>query len=51
MELPADFAAAGLHLGLTAVVEDGDGLLGYWALVHSADRPDFHRSDSFGFEI
>lgn len=49
--LPAPFAAADLHLGLTAVVEDAQGLLSYWALSHTGDRPDFHRADSFGVEI
>jgi hypothetical protein len=49
--LPADFGAAALHLGLTAVVEDVRGALSYWALSHTGDRPDFHQPDSFGFEI
>jgi hypothetical protein len=51
VELPADLAAAGLHMGLTAVVEDAQGLLSYWALAHPGDRPDFHHPASFGFEI
>ena len=49
--LPAPFSTLGLRLGLTAVVEDGAGLLSYWALAHGGERPDFHRADSFGFEI
>ncbi|MDR0564321.1 MAG: DOMON-like domain-containing protein [Azoarcus sp.] len=31
-----------LRVGLTAVVEYSDGHLGYWALHHPDDRPDFH---------
>ena len=49
--LPAQFGAAGLRLGLTAVLEDAHGLLSYWALSHAGDRPDFHRADCFGVEI
>jgi hypothetical protein len=48
--LPAH-CGPGLRLGLTAVVEDATGLLSYWALSHDGERPDFHRADSFGFEI
>ena len=49
--LPAQFAAAGLRLGLTAVLEDTQGVLSHWALSHAGDRPDFHRADCFGVEI
>ena len=51
VELPAAPAATGLHLGITAVVENADGKLEYWALRHVRPKPDFHHSDSFGFEI
>ncbi|HEX3837867.1 MAG TPA: DOMON-like domain-containing protein [Steroidobacteraceae bacterium] len=49
--VPDDFAATTLWLGLTAVVEDAQRQLRYWALRHAADRPDFHHPDSFEFEI
>jgi hypothetical protein len=49
--LPPQFGAAGLRLGLTAVLEDPHGLLSYWALSHAGDRPDFHRAECFGVEI
>ena len=49
--LPVDLATSGLHLGLTAVVENTDGKLEYWALRHLGPKPDFHHPDSFGFEI
>lgn len=51
VELPAPFGAAELRLGLTAILEDGRGTLSHWALVHTGERPDFHRPDSFAFEI
>jgi hypothetical protein len=40
-------AAVGLRLGLAAIVEDRDRVLSYWALRHSAEKPDFHHADSF----
>jgi hypothetical protein len=48
--LPADLSGD-LRLGIAAVLEDAQGQLGYWALRHAGDRPDFHHPDSFGFEI
>jgi hypothetical protein len=50
VELPGDLTAD-LRLGITAVVEDAQGQLGYWAVRHAGDRPDFHLPDSFGLEI
>jgi hypothetical protein len=50
VELPRDLTGD-LRLGITAVVEDAQGQLGYWALRHAGERPDFHHPDSFGFEI
>jgi hypothetical protein len=38
---------AGLRLGLTAVIEDRAQGLSYWALQHVAEKPDFHRAESF----
>jgi hypothetical protein len=40
-----------LRLGLSAVIEAGDGTLSYWALKHPAEKPDFHHSDSFALEL
>lgn len=42
---------AGLRLGLAAVVEDKARVLSYWALKHSAEKPDFHRADSFVVDL
>jgi hypothetical protein len=39
------------HLGASAVIEDKNGRLSYWALAHASDKPDFHRSESFVYEF
>jgi hypothetical protein len=44
--LSAIHPRASLRIGLSAVIEASDGL-SYWALRHSADRPDFHEADGF----
>jgi hypothetical protein len=38
---------ARLSIGLSAVVEDAQGELSYWALHHPAAKPDFHHAGSF----
>lgn len=35
------------RLGLSAVIEDADGRLSYWALAHPPGQPDFHHADGF----
>ncbi|HYD29109.1 DOMON-like domain-containing protein [Brevundimonas sp.] len=35
------------RIGLSAVIEDIDGNLSYWALAHPPGKPDFHHPDSF----
>jgi hypothetical protein len=39
------------RLGLSAVIEDTNGGLSYWALAHVPGKPDFHHADSFTCEI
>ncbi|MBS0388102.1 MAG: hypothetical protein JSR15_06435, partial [Proteobacteria bacterium] len=39
------------RLGFAAVIEADDDTLGYWALRHTSDKPDFHAADSFGVEL
>lgn len=34
-----------LCIGLSAVIEEGDGRLSYWALHHPHEHPDFHHRD------
>ncbi|MGQ0752173.1 MAG: DOMON-like domain-containing protein [Betaproteobacteria bacterium] len=38
-------------LGLSAVIEDAVGALTYWALAHPAEKPDFHRRETFLLEL
>lgn len=39
------------RMAFAAVVENRDGDLSYWALRHTAGRPDFHHADGFAFEL
>ncbi len=40
-----------LWMGLSAVIEENDGTLSYWALKHPSGKPDFHHPDSFALEL
>jgi hypothetical protein len=44
-------AHARLSLALSAVVEDSDGRLSYWALAHRPGKPDFHHPGAFAVVI
>ena len=44
--LPTDSRQRPLRVGLCAVIESRD-TLGYWALHHATERPDFHHPESF----
>jgi len=46
--LPRD---AAWRLGLSAVIEEADGNISYWALAHPPGKPDFHHSDCFTLEL
>lgn len=39
------------RLGVSAVIEDADGTLSYWALAHPRGKPDFHHRDCFVLEL
>lgn len=43
----ASLPAGELQLGITAVVEHGDGHHSYWALAHPPGKPDFHHRGGF----
>jgi hypothetical protein len=45
--LPSDARRA----ALSAVIEDSDGRLSYWALHHPSGKPDFHHPDSFALKL
>jgi hypothetical protein len=40
-----------LSLALSAVIEDSEGGLSYWALAHSSAQPDFHHPDAFALQL
>ena len=40
-------AGGAIRMALAAVVEESDGRLSYWALMHPSSSPDFHHPDSF----
>jgi hypothetical protein len=39
------------HLGISAVVEERNDRLSYWALAHPPGKADFHHSDCFAHEL
>jgi hypothetical protein len=39
------------RVGLSAVIEDADNSIAYWALAHPPGRPDFHHGDCFALEL
>ena len=39
------------QLALSAVIEEINGRLCYWALAHPPGKPDFHHSDCFALEL
>ena len=53
VRLQGTAAAAGrsLRIALSAVVEDREGRLSYWALRHPSGRPDFHHPESFSLAL
>ncbi len=38
-------------LGLSAVLEETDGTVSHWALIHPAEQPDFHHPDCFTLQL
>ena len=45
------YSSAKLAIALAAVIEDEDGALSYWALVHPPGKPEFHHSHAFALEL
>lgn len=48
LTLPAIGACS---VGLSAVIEEGDGTKSYWALRHPPGTPDFHHPDCFALQL
>jgi hypothetical protein len=46
-----DIGAGPWRVGLSAVIEDIEGRISYWALAHPAAKPDFHHPDSFVLDL
>lgn len=49
--LSAAHVHARLTLGLSAVIEEEDGKLSYWALKHPPGKPNFHHPDAFALAL
>jgi hypothetical protein len=49
--LPALQDSPILRLALSAVVEDTQHRLSYWALAHPPGKPDFHHADGFALTV
>jgi hypothetical protein len=49
--LSKSYTRSRLALGLTAVIEDRDGALSYWALAHPPGKPDFHHPQGYALEL
>jgi hypothetical protein len=47
VRLPETMLSSSLQLGLSAVLEDSNSGLSYWALRHPSAKPDFHNRDAF----
>jgi hypothetical protein len=39
------------HVGLSAVIEERNGRMSYWALAHPTGKPDFHDPSCFTLEL
>jgi hypothetical protein len=42
---------ASWRVGLSAVIEETNGRMSYWALTHPPGKPDFHHPDCFALEL
>ncbi len=49
--LPLITPHAPLMIGISAVIEDDNGVLSYWALKHPPGKPDFHHADAFALAL
>ena len=49
--LPCVASQKEISLALSAVVEDAQGMLSYWALEHPGSKPDFHHPQAFALKL
>ena len=50
-QLEVSLEEKGGRIGLSAVIEEQDGAISYWALRHPPGKPDFHHPDAFAMEL
>jgi hypothetical protein len=50
-DLSDTHADGALSLAVSAVIEDVEGALSYWALAHPSEKPDFHHPGAFVLHI
>jgi hypothetical protein len=50
-ELPMPQPGSPLRVGVSAVIEETDGKLTYWALAHPSALPDFHHRLGFALQV
>ena len=51
MQLEVSLEEEAARIGLSAVIEEEDGAISYWALRHAPGKPDFHHPDTFAMEL
>lgn len=51
LDAEVDAPLAARRIALSAVVEDTDRRLAYWALAHPPGKPDFHHPDAFALRL
>jgi hypothetical protein len=49
--LPGFQSGLQLSVGISAVVEEINGALSFWAIKHPPGRPDFHHPDNFAMQL
>lgn len=51
IEALVEIPPGAVRIGLSAVIEDIDGHISYWALAHAPGKPDFHHPESFALVL
>lgn len=51
IEAELDLPPKASFIGLSAVIEDVDGNISYWAFHHPPGKPDFHHPESFALVL
>ena len=51
MQLEVSLEEEAARIGLSAVIEEEDGAISYWALRHAPGKPDFHHPEAFAMEL